>query len=65
VESFNGRLRDELLNSEVFDTLLEARVLIEHWRRDYDTVRPHSSRGYCPPAPEATRPQAAAGSAQP
>lgn len=58
VESFNGKLRDELLNAELFDTLLEARVLVERWRRDYNAVRPHSSLGYRPPAPEArlTRP---------
>lgn len=53
VESFNGKLRDELLDRERFDTLREARVLIERWRRDYNTVRPHSSLGYRPPAPEA------------
>ena len=52
-ESFNGKLRDELLNSEIFDTLLEAKVLIERWRHHYNTVRPHSSLGYRPPAPEA------------
>jgi len=52
IESFNGKLRDELLNREVFDTLLEARVLIERWRREYNTVRPHSSLGYRVPAPE-------------
>jgi putative transposase len=56
VESFNGKLRDELLNPEVFDTLLEARVLVERWRRDYNRVRPHSSLGYRPPAPEAILP---------
>jgi putative transposase len=56
VESFNGKLRDELLNREVFDTLLEAKVLIERWRTAYNTVRPHSSLGYQPPAPEATQP---------
>jgi putative transposase len=56
VESFNGKLRDELLNREVFDTLLEAKVLIERWRRAYNTVRPHSSLGYQPPAPEANQP---------
>jgi transposase InsO family protein len=43
VESFNGKLRDELLAREVFDTLLEAKVLIERWRKAYNTVRPHSS----------------------
>jgi putative transposase len=53
VESFNGKLRDELLNLELFDTLLEARVLVERWRRVYNTVRPHSSLDYRPPAPEA------------
>jgi transposase InsO family protein len=58
VESFNGKLRDELLDPEIFDTLLEARVLVERWRAVYNTVRPHSSLGYKPPAPEArlTRP---------
>jgi putative transposase len=52
VESFNGKLRDELLNAEVFNTLAEARVLIGQWRIHYNTVRPHSSLGYRPPAPE-------------
>lgn len=52
VESFNGKLRDELLNAEVFHTWAEARVLIEQWRRHYKTHRPHSSLGYRPPAPE-------------
>jgi len=58
VESFNGKVRDELLNPEVFDTLLEAKVLTERWRRVYNTVRPHSALDYRPPAPEArlTRP---------
>jgi putative transposase len=56
VESFNGKLRDELLAREVFDTLLEATVLIERWRKVYNTVRPHSSLGYRPPAPESRRP---------
>jgi transposase InsO family protein len=56
VESFNGKLRDELLNGEIFDTLLEARVLLERWRREYNRYRPHSSLGYKPPAPEAFRP---------
>jgi len=51
IESFNGRLRDELLNPEIFDTLWEAQVLIERWRREYNEVRPHSSLGYGPPAP--------------
>src|SRR4029079_7219951 len=56
VESFNGKLRDELLNREVFDTLLEAKVLIERWRREYNTIRPHSALAYQPPAPAARRP---------
>lgn len=51
-ESFNGKLRDELLNGEVFYMLEEARVVIEAWRRHYNTRRPHSSLGYRPPAPE-------------
>ena len=51
-ESFNGKLRDELLNGEIFYTLNEARIVIELWRRHYNTVRPHSSLGYRPPAPE-------------
>ncbi len=51
-ESFNGKLRDELLDGEIFYTLAEARVLIEGWRRHYNTVRPHSALGYRPPAPE-------------
>jgi len=53
IESFNGKLRDELLNREIFTTLGEARVLIEQWRREYNQVRPHSALGYRPPAPEA------------
>ncbi len=52
VESFNGKLRDELLNMEAFNTLAEAKVLIEQWRVHFNTVRPHSSLGYRPPAPE-------------
>jgi transposase InsO family protein len=52
VESFNGKLRDELLNAEVFHTLAEAKVLLEQWRRHYNTTRPHSALGYRPPAPE-------------
>jgi len=51
-ESFNGKLRDELLNREVFYTLEEASVLIENWRCEYNTIRPHSSLGYRPPAPQ-------------
>ena len=53
VESFIGKLRDELLNGEIFNTLLEAHVNIESWRRQYNQFRPHSSLGYRPPAPEA------------
>ncbi|WP_371808129.1 integrase core domain-containing protein [Ruegeria sp. HKCCD7239] len=51
-ESFNGRFRDELLNGEVFYSLREAQILIEQWRRHYNTKRPHSALGYRPPAPE-------------
>jgi putative transposase len=57
IESFNGKLRDELLKREVFDTLYEAKVLIERWRIEYNTIRPHSSLGYCPPAPESIQPR--------
>jgi putative transposase len=53
VESFNGKVRDELLNTGVFNTLLEAQVLIEQWRMHYNTIRPHPSLGYRPPVPEA------------
>jgi len=56
VESFNGKLRDELLNREIFYTLIEARVLLERWRVHYNTRRPHSSLRYRPPAPEAIQP---------
>jgi len=56
IESFNGKLRDELLDREIFTTLTEAKVLIEQWRREYNQVRPHSSLGYRPPAPEARIP---------
>jgi transposase InsO family protein len=56
IESFNGRLRDELLDREIFTTLLEAKVLIETWRKEYNHVRPHSSLGYRPPVPRATLP---------
>lgn len=52
-ESFNSKLRDELLKGEIFYTLKEAKIVIESWRRHYNTVRPHSSLGYRPPAPEA------------
>jgi putative transposase len=53
VESFNGKLRDELLNREIFTTLDEAKVLIEQWRKEYNQTRPHSALKYQPPAPEA------------
>jgi len=56
-ESFNGKLRDELLNGEIFYTLREAQVLIEEWRKLYNTKRPHSSLGYRPPAPESVLPK--------
>ena len=56
VESFHSRLRDELLNGEIFYTLLEAKVLIEQWRDHYNNVRPHSALGYKPPAPAARVP---------
>jgi putative transposase len=56
IESFNGKLRDELLNGEIFDTVTEARVVIEQWRREYNQRRPHSALGYRPPAPEAFLP---------
>ena len=52
IESFNGKLRDELLNREIFTTLTEAKILIEQWRREYNHVRPHSALSYRPPAPE-------------
>jgi len=52
IESFNGKLRDELLNGEIFFTLTEAKVLVERWRQEYNTKRPHSLLGYRPPAPE-------------
>ena len=55
-ESFNGKLRDELLNGEIFYTLKEANVLIQRWRRHYNQVRPHSALGYKPPAPETWSP---------
>ena len=53
VESFNGKLRDELLNGEIFYTLKEAQSLVQDWRREYNQVRPHSSLGYRPPTPAA------------
>lgn len=56
-ESFNGKLRDELLDRELFDTLHEAQVLIERWRMHYNTKRPHTSLGYKPPAPQTILPK--------
>ena len=56
-ESFNGKLRDELLNRELFYSLKEVQILTERWRREYNTIRPHSSLGYRPPAPEAIMPR--------
>ena len=56
IESFNGKLRDELLNREIFTTLTEAKILIEEWRKEYNQVRPHSALNYRPPAPEAIIP---------
>jgi transposase InsO family protein len=53
IESFNGKMRDELLDREIFTTFEEAKVLIGQWRREYNQVRPHSALGYHPPAPEA------------
>jgi transposase InsO family protein len=53
IESFNGKMRDELLNREWFSTLFEAKILTEEWRREYNQVRPHSALGYRPPSPEA------------
>ena len=55
-ESFNGTLGEEVLKREIFYSLEEAKVLIEQWRREYNTIRPHSSLRYRPPAPEALRP---------
>jgi putative transposase len=55
-ESFNGKLRDELLNGEIFYSLKEAKVVIGNWRHHYNTVRPHSSLGYRPPAPQTFAP---------
>ena len=56
VASFNGKLRDELFDREIFYTLTEAKILLERWRREYNTVRPHSALGYRPPAPDAIMP---------
>ncbi len=56
IESFNGKLRDELLNREIFTTFIEAKVLIEQWRQEYNQLRPHSALGYRPPAPVTIQP---------
>ncbi len=56
IESFNGKLRDELLDREIFTTLIEAKILIEEWRKEYNHIRPHSALNYRPPAPEAIVP---------
>jgi putative transposase len=55
-ESFNGSLPDELLNGEIFYRLTETKMLIQAWRRHYNTFRPHSSRSHRPPSPEAATP---------
>ena len=60
IESFNARLRDELLDGEIFYTLREAQIVIESWRRHYNAVRPHASIGYKAPAPEVFVPALAA-----
>jgi transposase InsO family protein len=65
IESFNARLRDELLNGEIFYTLREAQIVIESWPRHYTTIRPHASIGYKPPAPEVFVPAFAAWPAGP
>ena len=65
VESFNGKLRDELLNREVFETLREAQVLIERWRRESNQRRPHNALAYRAPAPEVFLPRAQAGNSSP
>jgi putative transposase len=65
-ESFNSKLRDELLNGEIFYSLREAETVIESWRQHYNTKRPHSSLGYRPPAPEVVQwPASPSGAASP
>ena len=65
-ESFNAKLRDELLNGEIFYSLAEAKIVIESWRKHYNTKRPHSSLGYRPPAPEVVQwPAPPSGAASP
>ena len=56
-ESFNGKLRDELLNGEIFYSLKEAKIVIEQWRQHFNQKRPHSSLGYRPPAPQVVQPK--------
>lgn len=51
-ESFNGKMRDEFLNMEIFDTMFEVEILTRRWVLEYNTIRPHSSLGYMPPAPQ-------------
>jgi transposase InsO family protein len=65
IASFNARLRDELLDGEIFYSLREAQIIIESWRRHYNTVRPHASPGYRPPAPEVFLPALAVTQAAP
>jgi putative transposase len=60
IESFNARLRDELLNGEIFYSLREAQIVVESWRRHFNTIRPHASLDYKPPAPEVFVPALAA-----
>ncbi len=57
MRSFNGKLQDELFNRKIFETLFEAKVLVERWKTEYNTVRPHSSLNYQPPAPEVIKPE--------
>jgi putative transposase len=64
-ESFNGKLRDECLNGEIFYSLKEAQIMIEKWRVEYNTKRPHSALGYKPPAPAACSPWGVNPSSQP
>jgi len=57
-ESFNGKLRDELLNGEIFYSLKETQIVIEQWRKHYNTIRPHLALNYRPPAPQTFAPLA-------
>jgi putative transposase len=59
IESFNGKLRDELVDRELFDTLWEVKVLVERWRQTYNRIRPHSALGYRSPAPKTIAPRCA------